>query len=131
MQGCRREEGVRPTDLRLQINQGIGPGHRRLPTGLPVAFQAQHLLAETSIKALFVCGRAARRIGCDDQRPYGFPGGLDACFAGHRQSGYGVGGIPFTMREMSQEKDDRSTTTLSGLDTLAIHSGKTQQDHPS
>jgi acyl-CoA reductase-like NAD-dependent aldehyde dehydrogenase len=25
-------------------------------------------------------------------------------FAGHRQSGYGVGGIPFTMREMSQEK---------------------------
>lgn len=25
-------------------------------------------------------------------------------FAGHRQSGYGVGGIPFTMRDMSHEK---------------------------
>ena len=25
-------------------------------------------------------------------------------FAGRRQSGYGVGGIPYTMREMTQEK---------------------------
>jgi acyl-CoA reductase-like NAD-dependent aldehyde dehydrogenase len=25
-------------------------------------------------------------------------------FAGRRQSGYGIGGIPWTMREMSQEK---------------------------
>jgi acyl-CoA reductase-like NAD-dependent aldehyde dehydrogenase len=25
-------------------------------------------------------------------------------FAGRRQSGYGVGGIPYTMREMSAEK---------------------------
>jgi acyl-CoA reductase-like NAD-dependent aldehyde dehydrogenase len=25
-------------------------------------------------------------------------------FAGRRQSGYGVGGIPYTMREMTEEK---------------------------
>jgi acyl-CoA reductase-like NAD-dependent aldehyde dehydrogenase len=68
---------------------------------LPVAFQASIFAQD-----LDVALRAAERLDASavmvndhtafrtDWMP----------FAGRRQSGYGVGGIPYTMREMTQEK---------------------------
>ena len=69
--------------------------------GLPYAFQAS-VFSRDIQPAL----RAARRLDASTVlvndhtafRTDWMP------FAGRRQSGYGVGGIPFTMREMSQEK---------------------------
>ena len=72
-----------------------------IANGLPVAFQASIFAQD-----LDVALRAAERLDASavmindltafrtDWMP----------FAGRRQSGYGVGGIPYTMREMTQEK---------------------------
>jgi acyl-CoA reductase-like NAD-dependent aldehyde dehydrogenase len=68
---------------------------------LPVAFQASifaqdigvalHAAERLDASAVMVNDHTAFRT---DWMP----------FAGRRQSGYGVGGIPYTMREMAQEK---------------------------
>ncbi len=72
-----------------------------IANGLPYAFQAS-VFSKDIGPAL----RAARRLDASTVlvndhtafRTDWMP------FAGRRQSGYGVGGIPYTMREMSQEK---------------------------
>jgi acyl-CoA reductase-like NAD-dependent aldehyde dehydrogenase len=72
-----------------------------IANGLPYAFQAS-VFSKDIGPAL----RAARRFDASTVlindhtafRTDWMP------FAGRRQSGYGVGGIPYTMREMSQEK---------------------------
>jgi acyl-CoA reductase-like NAD-dependent aldehyde dehydrogenase len=80
----------------LELDQAIA-----VANGLPYAFQASIFAND-----LRVALRAARRLEASTVlvndhtafRTDWMP------FAGRRQSGYGVGGIPYTMREMSQEK---------------------------
>ena len=68
---------------------------------LPVAFQAS-VFAKDIDAALYAADRLdASAVMINDHTAFRtdwMP------FAGRRESGYGVGGIPFTMREMTQEK---------------------------
>ena len=68
---------------------------------LPVAFQAS-IFAQDLDVALHAAERLdASAVMVNDHTAFRtdwMP------FAGRRQSGYGVGGIPYTMREMTQEK---------------------------
>ena len=68
---------------------------------LPVAFQAS-VFARDIGKALYAADRLdASAVMINDHTAFRtdwMP------FAGRRESGYGVGGIPFSMREMTQEK---------------------------
>jgi len=69
--------------------------------GLPVAFQASVFAQDLGV-ALYAAERLdASAVMLNDLTAFRtdwMP------FAGRRQSGYGVGGIPYTMREMTQEK---------------------------
>ena len=69
--------------------------------GLPVAFQAS-IFAQDIDVALHAAERLdASAVMVNDLTAFRtdwMP------FAGRRHSGYGVGGIPYTMREMTQEK---------------------------
>src|SRR3954451_24809913 len=101
-----------PRDARISHEEAFGPVtcvyrytdlDEAIATAnaLPVAFQASIFAQDLSVAL-----RAAERLDASavmvndltafrtDWMP----------FAGRRQSGYGVGGIPFTMREMAQEK---------------------------
>ena len=68
---------------------------------LPVAFQASIFAQDIGV-ALYAAERLdASAVMVNDLTAFRtdwMP------FAGRRQSGYGVGGIPYTMREMTQEK---------------------------
>ncbi len=72
-----------------------------IANSLPVAFQAS-IFSQDIDQALRAAERlAGSAVMINDHTAFR----VDWMpFAGHRQSGYGVGGIPFTMREMSQEK---------------------------
>jgi acyl-CoA reductase-like NAD-dependent aldehyde dehydrogenase len=101
-----------PRDARISHEEAFGPVTCVYPytdldeaiataNALPVAFQASIFAQDLSVAL-----RAAERLDASavmvndltafrtDWMP----------FAGRRQSGYGVGGIPYTMREMAQEK---------------------------
>ena len=68
---------------------------------LPVAFQASVFAKDIDV-ALYAADRLdASAVMINDHTAFRtdwMP------FAGRRESGYGVGGIPFSMREMTQEK---------------------------
>jgi acyl-CoA reductase-like NAD-dependent aldehyde dehydrogenase len=68
---------------------------------LPVAFQASVFAKDINV-ALYAADRLdASAVMINDHTAFRtdwMP------FAGRRESGYGVGGIPFSMREMTQEK---------------------------
>ena len=68
---------------------------------LPVAFQASVFANDIDV-ALYAADRLdASAVMINDHTAFRtdwMP------FAGRRESGYGVGGIPFSMREMTQEK---------------------------
>ena len=72
-----------------------------IANSLPFAFQAS-IFAQDLDVALHAADRlAASAVMVNDSTAFRtdwMP------FAGRRQSGYGVGGIPYTMREMTQEK---------------------------
>ena len=69
--------------------------------GLPFAFQAS-IFTQAIGPAL----RAAERLDASAVMVNDHTAFRTDCmpFAGRRQSGYGVGGIPWSMREMTQEK---------------------------
>ena len=68
---------------------------------LPVAFQASVFASDIDV-ALYAADRLdASAVMINDHTAFRtdwMP------FAGRRESGYGVGGIPYSMREMTQEK---------------------------
>lgn len=72
-----------------------------IANSLPFAFQAS-IFSEALAPAL----RAARRMDASTVLVNDHPAFRTDWmpFSGRRQSGYGIGGIPWTMREMSQEK---------------------------
>ena len=101
-----------PADAKVSTEEVFGPvtcvySYRDLDeaiavaNSLPVAFQASVFAQDIDVAL-----RAAERLDASavmindttafrtDWMP----------FAGRRQSGYGTGGIPFTMRDMSEEK---------------------------
>jgi len=78
--GCDDVAGLHLDDFEVELGDLIEP------TGLAFT-AAEHLAAS----AVMVNDHTAFRV---DWMP----------FAGRRQSGYGVGGIPDTMREMTEEK---------------------------
>lgn len=73
----------------------------RRANDLPVAFQAS-VFAQDIDKALYATRRlAAATVMVNDHTAFR----VDWMpFAGHRTSGLGVGGIPYTMKDMTQEK---------------------------
>ena len=79
-----------------QLDEAIGRAN-----SLPVAFQASVFAGDIDI-ALYAADRLdASAVMINDHTAFRtdwMP------FAGRRESGYGVGGIPFSMREMTQEK---------------------------
>src|SRR4051812_7837647 len=88
--------GVAAEHVDVLEAQGREPGD-----SLPVAFQASIFAQDIDI-ALHAAERLdASAVMVNDLTAFRtdwMP------FAGRRQSGYGVGGIPYTMREMTQEK---------------------------
>jgi acyl-CoA reductase-like NAD-dependent aldehyde dehydrogenase len=88
-------------------NEGVDYGFDRLDdaigraNSLPVAFQASVFASDIGA-ALYAADRLdASAVMINDHTAFRtdwMP------FAGRRESGYGVGGIPFSMREMTQEK---------------------------
>jgi acyl-CoA reductase-like NAD-dependent aldehyde dehydrogenase len=101
-----------PADAKISTQEVFGPvtcvrSYRDLDeaiaaaNSLPVAFQASVFAQDIGI-ALFAAERLdASAIMINDTTAFRtdwMP------FAGRRQSGYGTGGIPFTMRDMTEEK---------------------------
>jgi acyl-CoA reductase-like NAD-dependent aldehyde dehydrogenase len=101
-----------PADVRVSTQEVFGPvtcvyGFNDIgeaiarANSLPVAFQAA--VFATDINAALYSARAleASAVMVNDHTAFRtdwMP------FAGRRQSGYGIGGIPYTMRDMSHEK---------------------------
>jgi len=87
---------VRPSDLHLFVH-----APRRCNRSLPMAFQAS-IFTEDLRTAFDAAERlAASAVIVNDHTAFRtdwMP------FAGRRQSGYGIGGIPWTMREMTEQK---------------------------
>jgi acyl-CoA reductase-like NAD-dependent aldehyde dehydrogenase len=79
-----------------ELDEAIG-----IANSLPVAFQASVFANDIAV-ALYAADRLdASAVMINDHTAFRtdwMP------FAGRRESGYGVGGIPFSMREMTQEK---------------------------
>jgi acyl-CoA reductase-like NAD-dependent aldehyde dehydrogenase len=79
-----------------RLDEAIGRAN-----SLPVAFQASVFANDIGV-ALYSADRLdASTVMINDHTAFRtdwMP------FAGRRESGYGVGGIPFSMREMTQEK---------------------------
>ena len=73
----------------------------RAANGLPFAFQASVFTRE--IGPALKAAEMPRCVGGDGQRHTAFRTDWMP-FAGLRQSGLGVGGIPYSMHEMAQEK---------------------------
>ncbi|MGO4816588.1 aldehyde dehydrogenase family protein, partial [Cupriavidus sp. 2MCAB6] len=100
------------TEAKVSREEVFGPvtcvyRYRRLDdaiaqaNSLPVAFQASVFAQDIDVAM-----RAADRLDASAvmiNDPTAFRTDWMP-FAGRRESGYGIGGIPFTMREMAQEK---------------------------